>query len=73
MSDNLLKANRELSDLQQECGSLAKQIREEYERVMQEFENEYPPLNNVEKISFTPNEFQEAFLRLRKRRIDTGR
>jgi len=68
MSDDLLKANKELSDLQQECGSLAKQIREEYERVMQEFKNEYPPLKIVEKISFTPIELQETFLHLRKHR-----
>jgi len=67
MSDNLSKATKEFSDLQQEYGSLAKQIREEYERVMREFENEYPPLIFVEKIGFTPNEFQEILVRLSKR------
>jgi len=68
MSDNLSKATKEFSDLQQEYGSLAKQIREEYERVMQEFKSEYPPLNIMEKISFTPNELQEILIRLRTRR-----
>ena len=67
MSDDLLKADKELSDLQKEGDSLVKQIREEYERVMREFENEYPPLIFVEKIGFTPNEFQEILVRLSKR------
>jgi|GEM_PF-6453738 len=69
MSDDLLEASKkELADFQKKNESLVKQIREEYERAMREFENEYPPLKIVGKICFTQNELQESFLRLRKSR-----
>lgn len=66
MSDDLSKANKELSNLQKEGDSLVKKIREEYDRIMQEFENEYPPLKIVDTIRFTQDELQESLLRLQK-------